>query len=127
MPQERLADLGDRDDRQCHGGAEEPLIYVERGGLQDRLARRQDGGHDEQEEGRPGRQDARPVGERAEGEHRLPPVPRLEREEQVEQRELVGQQDATAPLVWLVGLIWLLIVSLWILDMPTGPNQSGTC
>ncbi len=37
------------------------------------------------------------------------------------------RQDATAPLVWLVGLIWLLIVSLWILDMPTGPNQCLQC
>ena len=29
-----------------------------------------------------------------------------------------------APLVWLVGLIWLLIISLWVLDMPTGPRVS---
>lgn len=35
--------------------------------------------------------------------------------------------DSTAPLVWFVGLIWLLIVSLWILDMPTGPNQCFQC
>jgi hypothetical protein len=36
-------------------------------------------------------------------------------------------QDEMAPLVWLVGLIWLLIVSLWILDLPTGPNQCFGC
>ena len=29
--------------------------------------------------------------------------------------------------VWLVGLIWILIVSLWILDMPTGPNECYQC
>lgn len=37
------------------------------------------------------------------------------------------RQDETATLVWLVGVIWLLIVSLWILDMPTGPNQCLQC
>lgn len=37
------------------------------------------------------------------------------------------RQDEMAPLVWLVGLIWLLIVSLWILDMPTGPNACFQC
>lgn len=37
------------------------------------------------------------------------------------------RQDEMAGLVWLVGLIWLLIISLWILDMPTGPNQCFQC
>jgi hypothetical protein len=37
------------------------------------------------------------------------------------------RQDELAPLVWLIGLIWILIVSLWILDMPTGPNQCLQC
>ncbi|MGA3264878.1 MAG: hypothetical protein ABSC47_12650 [Terracidiphilus sp.] len=36
-------------------------------------------------------------------------------------------QDEMAPLVWLVGLIWILIVSLWILDMPTAPNACLQC
>jgi hypothetical protein len=35
--------------------------------------------------------------------------------------------DDMAPAVWLLGLIWVLIVSLWILDMPTGPNQCFRC
>lgn len=35
--------------------------------------------------------------------------------------------DATATQVWLVGLIWLLIVSLWVLDMPTGLNACFQC
>jgi hypothetical protein len=35
--------------------------------------------------------------------------------------------DEMAGLVWLVGLIWLLIVSLWVLDMPTGPNACFQC
>jgi hypothetical protein len=37
------------------------------------------------------------------------------------------RNDEIAPAVWLVGLIWILIVSLWILDMPTGPNQCLHC
>jgi hypothetical protein len=32
-----------------------------------------------------------------------------------------------ATLVWLLGLIWFLIVCLWVLDMPTGPNQCIQC
>jgi hypothetical protein len=32
-----------------------------------------------------------------------------------------------ATLVWLVGLTWILIIALWILDMPTGPNACFQC
>lgn len=35
--------------------------------------------------------------------------------------------DPMATHVWLVGLIWLLIMSLWVLDMPTGPNACFQC
>ncbi len=35
--------------------------------------------------------------------------------------------EEMATHVWLVGLIWLLIVSLWVLDMPTGPNECFQC
>ncbi|MGD0628385.1 MAG: hypothetical protein ABR987_03485 [Terracidiphilus sp.] len=38
-----------------------------------------------------------------------------------------ARQDEMALLVWLVGLIWMLVVSLWILDMPTGPNACFQC
>jgi hypothetical protein len=37
------------------------------------------------------------------------------------------RQDEMAMAVWLVGLIWILIIALWILDMPTGPNQCFQC
>jgi hypothetical protein len=37
------------------------------------------------------------------------------------------RQDEIATLVWLLGLIWFLCVGLWILDMPTGPNQCFRC
>jgi len=37
------------------------------------------------------------------------------------------RQDEMATAVWLVGLIWVLIISLWILDMPTGPNECFQC
>lgn len=37
------------------------------------------------------------------------------------------RQDDMATAVWLVGLILLLILSLWILDMPTGPNACFQC
>ena len=35
--------------------------------------------------------------------------------------------DEAATAVWLAGLIWILIVSLWILDMPTGPDACFQC
>jgi hypothetical protein len=35
--------------------------------------------------------------------------------------------DEMATVVWLVGFIWAMIVGLWILDMPTGPNQCFQC
>lgn len=37
------------------------------------------------------------------------------------------RQDEMATLVWLLGFIWILIVALWILDMPTGPNECFQC
>jgi hypothetical protein len=37
------------------------------------------------------------------------------------------RQDDMATVVWLVGLISMLILSLWILDMPTGPNACFQC
>ncbi len=37
------------------------------------------------------------------------------------------RQDEMATVVWLVGLIWVLIISLWVLDMPTGPNECFRC
>jgi hypothetical protein len=37
------------------------------------------------------------------------------------------RQNDMAPYTWLVGLIWFLIICLWILDMPTGPNQCYHC
>jgi hypothetical protein len=37
------------------------------------------------------------------------------------------RQDEMATEVWLIGLIWILIVALWVLDMPTGPNECFQC
>src|ERR1017187_1731931 len=37
------------------------------------------------------------------------------------------RQEEMATAVWLGGLIWILIIALWILDMPTGPNQCFQC
>lgn len=37
------------------------------------------------------------------------------------------RQDEVATRVWLIGMIWLLIISLWILDMPTGTNACLQC
>jgi len=37
------------------------------------------------------------------------------------------RQDEMATLVWLLGLTWILIIALWILDMPTGPNACFQC
>jgi hypothetical protein len=30
-------------------------------------------------------------------------------------------------MVWLLGIIWILIAALWILDMPTGPDACFHC
>lgn len=35
--------------------------------------------------------------------------------------------DEMATHIWLAGLVWLLLISLWILDMPTGPNACFEC
>ena len=35
--------------------------------------------------------------------------------------------DEMASHIWLAGLVWLLLISLWILDMPTGPNACFEC
>ncbi len=37
------------------------------------------------------------------------------------------RQDDMATVVWLLGLIWLMIVALWIVDMPTSPNACFHC
>ena len=37
------------------------------------------------------------------------------------------RQNEMGPHTWLIGLIWFLIICLWILDMPTGPNQCYHC
>lgn len=35
--------------------------------------------------------------------------------------------DEMATNIWLAGLIWFLMICLWILDMPTGPNACFQC
>jgi hypothetical protein len=37
------------------------------------------------------------------------------------------KKNEMGPYTWLIGLIWFLIICLWILDMPTGPNQCYHC
>ena len=37
------------------------------------------------------------------------------------------RQDEFAPEVWCIGLIWFVIVALWVLDMPTGPGECFQC
>ena len=32
-----------------------------------------------------------------------------------------------APHIWLAGIIWMLFLSLWLLDLPTGPNACSQC
>ena len=36
-------------------------------------------------------------------------------------------QDEMGSAVWLLGVTWFMIVALWILDMPTGPNACFHC
>jgi hypothetical protein len=35
--------------------------------------------------------------------------------------------DEMATIVWLVGMIWFLILGLWVLDMPTAPGACLQC
>ena len=37
------------------------------------------------------------------------------------------RQSEMASSVWLLGLIWSLIICLWVLDLPTGPNMCFQC
>jgi hypothetical protein len=37
------------------------------------------------------------------------------------------RRDEMATAVWLIGLIWLMIIALWIVDMPTRPNHCFQC
>ncbi|HEV2487798.1 MAG TPA: hypothetical protein VGT08_19925 [Terracidiphilus sp.] len=37
------------------------------------------------------------------------------------------RQDDMATAVWLVGLVWFMILALWIVDMPTRPNVCFQC
>jgi hypothetical protein len=38
-----------------------------------------------------------------------------------------SRQSEMATVVWLLGLIWFMVVALWVVDMPTGPNQCFQC
>ncbi len=35
--------------------------------------------------------------------------------------------SAVATLTWLAGMVWFMIVGLWVLDMPTGPGACFHC
>ena len=37
------------------------------------------------------------------------------------------RQQEMASLVWLVGIVWILTLCLWIIDLPTGPNTCMEC
>jgi hypothetical protein len=37
------------------------------------------------------------------------------------------RQSEMASAVWLLGIIWIMIVGLWIVDTSTGPNQCFQC
>lgn len=35
--------------------------------------------------------------------------------------------DEMATMIWLIGVIWLMIFSLYLLDLPTGPGRCFQC
>jgi hypothetical protein len=37
------------------------------------------------------------------------------------------RRDEMGTVVWLVGVIWVLLFSLYLLDLPTGPGQCFQC
>lgn len=38
-----------------------------------------------------------------------------------------ARQSEMAAAVWMLGITWIMIVALWIVDMPTGPNECFQC
>lgn len=38
-----------------------------------------------------------------------------------------SRQSDMATAIWLLGVIWFMIVALWVVDMPTAPNQCFQC
>ena len=41
---------------------------------------------------------------------------------------IVGARPSEIALhIWLAGIIWILFLSLWLLDLPTGPNACNQC
>jgi hypothetical protein len=40
---------------------------------------------------------------------------------------LRARPEPMAGHVWIAGVIWIMVISLWILDMPTGPNACNEC
>lgn len=38
-----------------------------------------------------------------------------------------SRQSDMATAIWLLGVIWFMVVALWIVDMPTAPNQCFQC
>jgi hypothetical protein len=36
-------------------------------------------------------------------------------------------QSEMATIIWLLGTIWILLFSLWLLDLPTGPGLCDRC
>lgn len=37
------------------------------------------------------------------------------------------RNDSTAKYIWIAGLLWMSIVMVWVLDMPTGPGLCEKC
>lgn len=38
-----------------------------------------------------------------------------------------ARQNEMAATVWMLGIIWFMVVALWIVDMPTGTNECFQC
>ena len=38
-----------------------------------------------------------------------------------------SRQSEMAASVWLLGIMWFVVVALWVVDMPTGPNECFQC
>jgi hypothetical protein len=37
------------------------------------------------------------------------------------------RRSQAAPLIWYAGIAWLLILGLWVLNLPTGPSACNQC
>jgi hypothetical protein len=39
----------------------------------------------------------------------------------------MGGRRTEAPAIWIAGVVWLLMVTVYVLELPTGPGRCENC